>query len=99
MKEDLERFGIDKAARADLFKRLGLGSFRPVLPPDRQIWIAARDDQYIKADLVERQWHEWGEPPIEWIPGGHMTFPLHVGKLLTRLKAFHAGLATRAPVG
>ncbi len=95
MKNDLEKFGIDKAARKELFNRLGLGSFKSLLSPDRQLWIAARDDQYLKADLVERQWHEWGEPPIEWIPGGHMTFPLHLGKLLSRLKSFHTGLLVR----
>ncbi len=40
---------------------------------------------------------EWGEPPIEWIPGGHMTFPLSLGKVVARMKAFHDGLAAAAP--
>ena len=52
----------------------------------------AREDDYIAADLVERQWREWGEPPIAWIPGGHMTFPLSLGKIVEATRAFHAGL-------
>ena len=27
--------------------------------------------------------------PIMWIAGGHMTFPLQVGKLIQRMKRFH----------
>jgi hypothetical protein len=97
MKADLEAFGIDRAERKELFDRLGLASLRPVLPRERQLWIAAENDVYIKADLVREQWKEWGEPPIEWIPGGHMTFPLSLGRILARMKSFHAGLAAAPP--
>jgi len=97
MKDDLERFGIDRDQRKALFGRLGMGTLKPVLAPQRQLWVAARDDQYIKASLVEAQWRAWGCPPIEWLPGGHMTFPLHVGKLLARLKSFVATLPSRSP--
>ena len=95
MKNDLERFGMDRAARAALFQRLGLATLRPTLPVERQLWFAARDDQYLRADLVAAQWRAWGEPPIEWFPGGHMTFPLHVSKLVGRMKEFLATLPAR----
>jgi pimeloyl-ACP methyl ester carboxylesterase len=95
MKADLERFGVDSARRQDIFRRLGVGSLQPVLPPERQLWIMARDDAYIAAPLVEKQWHAWGEPPIEWIPGGHMTFPLSLGRIVERTREFHAGLGGR----
>jgi dienelactone hydrolase len=93
MKSDLERFGIDAARRKDLFTRLGLGTMKPKIPPERQLWIAAQDDAYITPRLVKEQWREWGEPPIEWIPGGHMTFPLSIGRMITRMKAFHVDVA------
>jgi hypothetical protein len=92
MKADLERFGIDRAQREDIFRRLGLGTLRPLLAPQRQLWIMARDDVYIAAPLVERQWHAWGEPPIEWIAGGHMTFPLSLARIVERTRSFHAAL-------
>ncbi len=95
MKADLERFGVDRVRREDIFRRLGLGTMKPVLPPERQLWIMARDDVYIAAPLVEAQWHAWGEPPIEWIPGGHMTFPLSLGRIVDRTRSFHAGLPRR----
>ncbi|HEY8039051.1 MAG TPA: alpha/beta hydrolase family protein [Polyangiaceae bacterium] len=92
MKADLERFGVDRARRKEIFSRLGLDTMKPRLAPQRQLWIMARDDVYIAAPLVERQWRAWGEPPIEWIPGGHMTFPLSLGRIVDRTREFHAGL-------
>jgi pimeloyl-ACP methyl ester carboxylesterase len=88
MRADLERFGIGREARLELFRRLGLGKLAPVLPRERQLWIPATHDSYIKAALVEEQWHEWGEPPIEWIPGGHMTVPLSMGRIVARVRRF-----------
>jgi hypothetical protein len=49
----------------------------------------ARDDIYIPAAVVERQWRAWGEPPIEWLPGGHMTFALSLSRAIARLREFH----------
>lgn len=92
MKSDLERFGIDAEERAELFRRLGLGTMKPKLAPERQLWIEATDDVYITAKLVKQQWEEWGRPPILWIPGGHMTFPLSLTMVLARMKEFHASL-------
>lgn len=92
MKHDLEAFGIGRARRKEIFERLGFDRLQPVLPPERQLWIMARDDAYIAAPLVEKQWREWGQPPIEWIPGGHMTFPLSLGRIVDRTREFHAAL-------
>lgn len=92
MKSDLERFGIDRERRRELFRRLGLGTLKPKLAPARQLWIEATDDVYITAELVKEQWQEWGRPPIEWIPGGHMTFPLSLARILARMKSFHDAL-------
>jgi hypothetical protein len=93
MKQDLERFGVGPERRAEIFAQLGLHAMKPVVPPNRQLWIMARDDVYIAAPLVERQWREWGEPLIEWIPGGHMTFPLYMTRIVERIREFHVGLA------
>ena len=92
MKSDLERFGVNRVKREEIFRRLQLGGLHPVLAPQRQLWIMARDDVYIAAPLVEKQWREWGEPPIEWLPGGHMTFPLSLGRIVERTRTFHAAL-------
>jgi hypothetical protein len=86
MKDDLERFGLDAARRRDLFTRVTLSSAMPILDPSRQLWVAAREDGYLKAELVEKQWKRWHEPPILWIPGGHMTFPIAIGDIVRRMK-------------
>jgi dienelactone hydrolase len=95
MKSDLERFGINKARRQEVFARLGLQSLAPKLSRDRQLWIMAKDDVYIPAPLVERQWRGWGEPPIDWLPGGHMTFALSLPRIIERMRAFHEDLAAK----
>lgn len=88
MKSDLEGWGIDREARGELFRGLGWSAYPPRLPAERQLWIQAEDDVYIGADLVREQWREWGEPPILWIPGGHMTFPLHLDAMTRAMEAF-----------
>lgn len=92
MRSDLERFGVNRERRRQIFGSLGLEALRPRLPNRRQLWMMARDDVYIPARVVERQWHAWGEPPIEWLPGGHMTFVLSLSRIIERMREFHAGL-------
>lgn len=86
MKADLARFGIDSAHRREIFTRVPLSSAPPLLPREKQLWIAAREDGYLKAELVEQQWRRWHEPPILWIPGGHMTFPIALSDIIQRMK-------------
>ncbi len=93
MKKDLERFGIDRDGRKEIFDQLGLERMRPRLAPRKQLWIMARDDGYVTAPRVEEQWRAWGRPPIEWIPGGHMTFAFSLPRIIRRMQEFHAGLS------
>jgi dienelactone hydrolase len=92
MKRDLERFGIDRLHRLEIFGRLGFEELRPRLAPKRQLWVAARDDGFVTPPCVREQWRAWGKPPIEWIPGGHTTFMFFLPHVVRKMKAFHAGL-------
>jgi dienelactone hydrolase len=92
MKADLERFGVNRAQRQRIFDAVGPKKLMPLLAPQRQMWIMARDDVYIAAHLVSEQWRTWGRPPLEWIPGGHMTFPLSLARIVERTREFHASL-------
>jgi len=93
MKADLERFGVGRERRREIFEGVGLQHLAPKLPPQKQLWIMAKDDVYIAAPLVERQWAEWGKPPIEWLDCGHMTFPLSIGRIVERTRQFHESLS------
>ncbi|MEZ4225494.1 MAG: alpha/beta hydrolase family protein [Polyangiaceae bacterium] len=93
MRRDLERWGIDREQRRDLFERIGMSRFAPLLSPERQLWIQAREDVYIDAAVAESQWRDWGRPNILWIDGGHMTFPLHLDEITQRIGDFLAGVA------
>lgn len=92
MRTDLDRFGIGPERRAELFRGIGFSRFQPTLSPDRQLWVAAREDRYLSAQAVERQWEMWRRPPILWIGGGHMTFPVAVGRIVRRMGELKAGL-------
>lgn len=92
MKKDLEAFGVDESQRRSLFARTGISQMKPKLPADRQLWIAARDDMYLSAKCVEEQWRAWGEPPIVWIGGGHMTFPHAMDTIVTSMAKFRRAL-------
>jgi pimeloyl-ACP methyl ester carboxylesterase len=88
MKHDLERWGVHEPERRRIFARLGWGSARPALAPEQQLWVEAREDGHLDPRLVTRQWEEWGRPPIHWIPGGHMTFPLHLPEITEAMRGF-----------
>jgi pimeloyl-ACP methyl ester carboxylesterase len=90
MKQDLERMGLGAERRRELFRRLGWSSIRPLLGPERQLWIEAEQDVYIDPELVRRQWNDWARPEILWIEGGHMTFPLQLDAITERMAAFVA---------
>ncbi len=97
VKRDLDRWGVGSERREEIFRRLGWSESVPRLAPTRQLWVEARDDVYIAPEVVERQWREWGGPPIEWIAGGHMTFPLAVPAITQRLRRFLQELPSGAP--
>jgi hypothetical protein len=92
MKHDLERWGIHREARQAIFERLGFHRYRPLLAPAHQLWIEAEEDGHIDAELVRRQWNDWGRPGLHWIPGGHMTFPAHLPEITREMKRFLSGL-------
>ena len=97
MKTDLDRFGVDRAKRADIFARLPLATATPIIASERQLWVAARDDAYLTAALVERQRKAWGDPPILWIPGGHMTFPFAMDDIVREMGKLEQHVRTLAP--
>ncbi len=92
MKHDLEKWGVGPERRREVFDGLGWSDYTCLVPHERQLWIQADEDQYIFADVVEKQWQKWGRPPIHWIPGGHMTFPLHIDQMTDKIAAFRRSL-------
>jgi dienelactone hydrolase len=87
VKTDLERFGLNEERRREIFDQISIGHAPPLLPPDRQLWVAAREDGYLRPELVEQQWERWNKPNILWIKGGHMTFPIALNQIVQRMKS------------
>jgi dienelactone hydrolase len=88
MKRDLELWGVDATQRREIFDRIGIERYVPVLSPNRQLWIDAEEDAHIDPTLVRRQWEAWGKPHLHWISGGHMTFPLHMQEITDAMRRF-----------
>lgn len=88
IRRDLERWGADRDQRFEIFDRLGFEHYVPALSPQKQLWIDAREDAHIDSRLVISQWEAWGRPHIHWIPGGHMTFPLHLREITAVMRRF-----------
>lgn len=86
MKSDLDRLGFDQTARKELFSHLAISTAKPLLAPEKQLWVAAEEDAYLRADLVRQQADEWGHPEVLWIRGGHMTFPLQIDRINAAMK-------------
>jgi dienelactone hydrolase len=87
-KRDLQRWGVDETTRRRTWARLGVDSARPLLPPERQLWIEAENDAHIDPALVRAQWESWNHPNLHWIQGGHMTFPLHMNEITKTMREF-----------
>ena len=67
MRSDLEKFGDrprSPEARSSTASGPPAPPSRPAAPEPAAL-DRARDDAYITAPVVERQWRAWGEPPIE----------------------------------
>lgn len=93
MREDLARFGWSPRDFAAFTERMGWDALAPVIPPDRILLFAAKDDRFFHPDAVRAMWRRWGRPKIRWYPGSHMTFLPHLPDAVARLRAFVDALA------
>lgn len=74
MRRDLRAFGWSDEDFHAFVNDLGWYELRPQLPPDRVLMFAASRDRFFDPILVEKLWHQWGEPSIHWYPTSHMGF-------------------------
>jgi pimeloyl-ACP methyl ester carboxylesterase len=92
MRADLASFGWEPRDFAAFMERIGWNELRPVIPPECIHVFAADDDRFFRPEVVRRMWKRWGEPPIQWYPGSHMGFLVHLPDAVMRLRAFAEGL-------
>lgn len=84
----LARHGWSPRQVTELMGSLGWNDLQPVVPPDRQMWVAARYDRFFRPRKVRALWERWGKPEIYWYEGGHMEIATHLWSAVTRLGAF-----------
>jgi hypothetical protein len=88
MREDLARYGWTHEDFGAFFAKIGWDGWRPAIPPDRIMLLAARDDHFFWSADVEAMWRLWGEPEIHWYPTSHMGFIPHVMSALGHMRRF-----------
>jgi dienelactone hydrolase len=93
MRADLRRFGWSPRDFAAFTRRLGWDALRPVIPVERILLFASRDDHFFRAAVVRTMWRRWGKPRIHWYPSSHMGFIAHLPDAVGRLRGFVDGLA------
>ena len=97
----LARHGWSPRQVTELMGSFGWNELQPAVPPERQMWVAARYDRFFRPRKVRALWERWGRPEIYWYEGGHMEIATHLWPATTRLRAFldRLGLAARPPSG
>lgn len=84
----LARHGWSPRQVSELMGSFGWNDLAPLVPPERQLWVAARYDRFFRPRKVAALWERWGKPEIYWYEGGHMEIATHLWPATTRLRAF-----------
>ena len=86
--------GADLKTLQGWIDELGFTRLAPVLSPERLMPYAGRDDQFMRAEAVERFYGRWDGVDVRWLTGGHITALLPMPRILAdvkrRLDAFRA---------
>jgi pimeloyl-ACP methyl ester carboxylesterase len=88
MRGDLRAFGWEPERVGEFMDQLGWNALRPVIPRERILLFAGRDDRFFRPEVVEAMWRAWGEPEIAWYPCSHMGFLPYLPDALGRLRSF-----------
>ncbi len=88
MRKDLARFGWNHEDFGDFFTKIGWDELTSVIPSNRIMLIAARDDRFFSPAIVEDMWEQWGKPEIHWYPTSHMGFIPYVLSAVGHLRRF-----------
>ncbi len=88
MRRDLADFGWGREELAGFVDSIGWRQLEAQLPPERVLMLAASEDRFFDARVVESQWQRWREPGIHWYPTSHMGFVARLPAALRTLRAF-----------
>jgi len=88
MRKDLAHFGWTHEDFGKFFTKIGWDELKSVIPSERIMLLAARDDHFFLSSIVERMWEQWGKPEIHWYPTSHMGFIPYVLGAVGHLRRF-----------
>ena len=88
MRDDLARLGWTHEEFGAFFSRIGWDELKPLIPADRILLLAARNDHFFSAVDLDAMWRSWGEPEIYWYPTSHMGFIPHLINALGHFRRF-----------
>ena len=77
--QDAVEAGIDEDRTHQVLRVVSPLVLLPKVAVEHRAIFAASADRLVPADQPRDLWRHWGEPRIEWYPGGHITFRAHAG--------------------
>ncbi len=88
VRDELAGFGVSPAALEDFLVALGFDRLAPAIDPARLLFVAALDDQFMRAEAMARALARWPGVVTLWIPGGHITALFRLPRVLDDVRRF-----------
>ncbi len=96
VRDELAAFGMSPADLVDFMSALGFDRLEPAIERSRLLFVAARDDQFMRAEAMTRALARWPGVNTLWIPGGHITALFRLPSVLGEVRRFVDALPRRA---
>jgi len=74
-----EREGLGREELEALLRPVAPLALAPKVPQERRYLYAGTADRLVPPEQVRALWRHWGEPPIHWYTGAHVSFLLDAG--------------------
>jgi hypothetical protein len=74
---DAKQCGLSHERMSEVMRVVSPLAVQPQLPVERRAIFAAVADRLVSPRQGSELWEHWGQPRIEWYPGGHITFRAH----------------------
>ncbi len=88
IRDELAEFGMGAAELEDFVRVLGFDRLEPVVDRSRLFFVAAVDDQFMRADAMALALARWPGVHTMWLPGGHITALFRMPRVLDEIRRF-----------
>ena len=88
IRQQLEEGGVTFEQLDRYWSLLSPQNWQPKVDREKILLIAGEHDPIVTPENVEKLWHAWNEPQIDWFPCGHVTASLYYPAIGQSMLAF-----------